>query len=427
MTALGEELAGVDIASARAYEHGIPHERFALLRRRDPVHWHPWAWRGGGFWAVTRHEDVVAVSRDPVTFSSARGHIYLWDLEEDALEARRSIIETDPPDHTRLRRIVSSAFTPRQVREYEAFTRAIAGELLDAAARQGEVDFVEAVSAPLPINVIVSILGIPAEDGPLMVELSNELVEGTAGRELDPHAYGNTTPLRLLPFGSPAAWALFQYGRRIGETRRREPRDDLVTRLVFAEVEGDRLSEAEYANFFQVLVFAGNETTRTAISHGVLALMENPEQQERLHADPTLIPLAVEEIIRWATPVIYFRRTATRDTEIRGVPVTEGDKVVMWYASANFDEAVFDEPLRFDVGRRPNDHVSFGGGGPHFCLGAWLARLEIRVLLEEIVRRGIRFEPAGPPLRVRSNFVNGILELPARVLAGRSTVPGSRP
>ena len=415
MTDTLTDLAGIDIASPEQYQQGFPHEKFALLRRHDPVHWHPWDWEGGGFWAITTLEDVVRVSRDPATFSSARGHIYLWDLEEDALEARRSMLETDPPAHTRLRRIVSSAFTPRKVKDYEAYTRAIASDLLDRAAQREDVDFIEAVSAPLPINVIVSILGIPPEDGPFMVELSDELVQGTTKHELDPHASGNTTPLRLLPFNSPASWALFESGRKIGDERRREPTDDLVSRLVHAEVDGDRLTDAEYANFFQVLVFAGNETTRTAISQGMLAFVEHADEQERLHADPSLVDTAVEEIIRCATPVIYFRRTATRDTEIGGVPIGEGDKVVMWYASANFDEHAFADPLRFDVGRSPNEHVSFGGGGPHFCLGAWLARLEIRVLLEEIIARGLRFEPAGTPQRVPSNFVNGLASLPVRI------------
>ena len=248
---------GIDIASHEAYADGIPHDRFALLREHDPVHWHPWEWETGGFWAITKYDDVVAVSKDSRTFSSAVGHINLWDLEEDAREARRSMLETDPPEHTRLRRIVSSAFTPRQVREYERPTREITLGLLDAAPAAGEVDWVAAVSAPLPINVFVSILGIPDEDAAFMVELSDALVAGTSAEPPDPHAYGNTTPLRLLPFQSPAAHAMFEYGRRIGEERRRSPTDDLVSRLVHAEVDGDRLTDQEYCNFFQVLVFAG--------------------------------------------------------------------------------------------------------------------------------------------------------------------------
>ncbi len=277
------------------------------------------------------------------------------------------------------------------------------------------MDWVAAVSAPLPINVFVSILGIPDEDAAFMVELSDALVAGTSAEPPDPHAYGNTTPLRLLPFQSPAAHAMFEYGRRIGEERRRSPTDDLVSRLVHAEVDGDRLTDQEYCNFFQVLVFAGNETTRTAMSHAILQFGENPDELERLHADPSLVPSAIEEIVRYASPVIHFRRTATRDTEIRGVPIRAGERVVMWYASANFDEEVFPDALRFDVGRQNGESVAFGGGGPHYCLGAFLARLELRVLLEEMIARGIRIELTGPPHRVASNFVAGIHSLPVRL------------
>ena len=272
------------------------------------------------------------------------------------------------------------------------------------------------MAAPLPINVIVSILGISGEDAEMMIELSNHLAEGTSDIPLDPTAYGNTTPLRLLPFNSPASWALFEYARRVGEERRKNPTDDLVSRLVHAEVDGDRLTDAEYTNFFQLMVFAGNETTRTAISQGMLALMENPEQLERLYEDPTLIPTAADELIRWASSILYFRRTAMRDTELRGVPIAKGDKVVMWYISANYDEEVFDDPYRLDVGRVPNDYVAFGGGGPHYCLGAFLARLEMEILLEEILARDIRFELVGPAKRLRSNFVNGIESMPVRVV-----------
>jgi cytochrome P450 len=218
-----------------------------------------------------------------------------------------------------------------------------------------------------------------------------------------------------LPFNSPASWALFEYGRKLGEIRRHDPADDLVSRLVHAEVDGDSLTDQEYTNFFQLLVFAGNETTRSAIAQGMLALMQHPGEQERLHVDPSLSRTATEEIIRWASPVLYFRRTAMRDTELRGVPLREGDKVVMWYCSGNYDEEAFADPYRFDVGREGRETVSFGAAGPHYCLGAWLARLEIRILLEEIVARGLRFELAGEPERIRTNFVNGLHHLPATV------------
>jgi cytochrome P450 len=412
------ELESIDIASQERYLRGVPHDEFRLLREHDPVHWHPWSWSGGGFWALTKHADVVAVSKDAETFSSAEGHIYLWELEPDALEARRSLIETDPPAHSRLRRIVSSAFTPRKVRDYERYTREIASDLLDRAIAAGELDWVAGIAAPLPINVLVSILGVPDEDAPMMIDLSNHLAEGTSDIPLDPTAYGNTTPLRLLPFNSPASWALFEYGRRLGEERRKEPKNDLVTRLVHAEVDGDSLSDAEYTNFFQLMVFAGNETTRTAISQGMLALMGHPDQFERIFARPDVIPSAVEELIRWASPIMYFRRTAMRDTEVRGVPMSKGDKVVLWYISANYDEEVFEEPYRLDLGRDASEQVSFGGGGPHYCLGAFLARLEIRVLLEEMVARGVRFELTDEPKRLRSNFVNGIETMPVRAVRG---------
>jgi cytochrome P450 len=415
-----EELADVDVASPAIYEKGVPHEGLAALREHDPVHWHPWPGKGDGFWLLTKHADVVAAGKDGVTYSSGVGHISLEDREPDALEARRSLIETDAPAHTRLRRIVSSAFTPRKVREYEDYMREIAGRLLDRGMEAGEFDFVTVVSEPLPIQVIVSILGVPADDAELMVELSNELAAATDPDHVpDPVRYPTDVEHRLLPFGSPAAWEIFEYGRRLGEERRRRPTEDLVSRLVHAEVDGERLSDQEYCNFFQLFVFAGNETTRSGISQGMLALMENPEQLDRLYADPSLMPSATEEILRWATPVIMFRRTATRDTEMRGVRIREGDKVALWYISANFDEEVFPDPFRFDLGRAPNDQVSFGGGGPHFCLGAFLARLEIRVLLEEILARNVRFEQTAPHVRLRSNFLNGMKSMPVRAVEAR--------
>lgn len=409
----------IDIADAGVYEQGIPHEAFARLRHHDPVHWHPWDNSRGGFWAVTTKDDLTTVTRDWNTFTSEQ-HVNLWELTPDAQHARRSLIETDGMPHTRLRRLVTQPFTLRKMAEYEDATRAIVDELLDQVleemARAGEVDVVRLLSEPYPIRVIVSILGIPRSDGDFLVHLSNQLVEGTSDREVDPGEYGNTTPLELLPFNSPAAHALFEFGRRLGAERRANPGDDLVSKLITAEVEGDQLTDAEFVNFFQLLVFAGNETTRTAISNGLLAFMQHPEQLDVLREDPSLIPNAVEEVIRWATPVLHMRRTATVDTELHGVPIAAGDWVVIWYASANFDEAAFEAPLTFDV-RRPikPEHVAFGAFGPHHCLGAPLARLEIRLLLEQLVARGIRLEQAGPVQRVRSNFVNGIASLPARL------------
>ena len=420
MTLVLDDLAEVDVASPAIYEQGVPHEALAAIRAHDPVHWHPWPGKGDGFWLLSKHADVVVAGKDAATYSSGIGHISLEDREPDALEARRSLIESDPPGHTRLRKIVSSAFTPRKVRTYEDYTREIAGRLLDRSIESGEFDFVTEISEPLPIQVIVSILGVPERDADLMVELSNELAAATDPDHVpDPVRYPSTIEHRLLPFGSPAAEQIFEYGRRIGEERRANPTEDLVSRLVHAEVDGERLSDQEYTNFFQLFIFAGNETTRTAISQGMLAFMENPGELDRLHDDPSLVPTAVEEVLRWSTPVLMFRRTATRDTEMRGVAIREGDKVALWYVSANFDEEVFADPFRFDVARTPNDQVSFGGGGPHFCLGAFLARLEIRVLLEEILARNVRFEQTGPHVRLRSNFLNGMKSMPVRAVQAR--------
>ncbi len=410
----------VDIASPEIYEReGIPHAEFARLRREEPVYWHEWECSRGGFWAVTTRQEVVTVTRDWRTYSSAE-FTNLFELSPEAQVARRSLIDSDAPEHTRLRRLVTQPFTLRRMTNYDEVTRSITNNLLDEvldAGSDGEtIDVVKRLSEPLPIRVIVTILGVPTADADYMVELSNQLVEGTSHRQLDPNAYGNTTPLELLPFNSPASHALFEYGRDLHAERSKCPADDLVTRLVEAEVDGDRLSDAEFCNFFQLLVFAGNETTRTAISQGIHLLMHNPEQQDRLHADPSLIPTAVEEIIRCAAPVLHMRRTANHDTALRDKAVRAGDWVVMWYASSNFDEAVWADSTHFDVGRAPKpDHTSFGAFGPHHCLGAPLARLEIRVLLEEVVRRGIRFQPAGEPTRVASNFVHGMLQLPGTV------------
>lgn len=404
----------VDVTSPAQYATGIPHDTFAEMRATPGLVWHPY--ESSGFWAATRYDDVKAISMQPKVFSSGIGHTNLWDLEADALEARRSIIDTDAPDHTRLRRLVSKAFAPNSIRAWEETTRSIAGELLDEYVERGGGDWVELVAAPLPIRVILTILGVPMEDADHLVELSNYLVEGTTDRPtLAPDAFGNTTPLRLLPFASPASHALFEYGERMFAARKAEPRDDVVTQLVQAEDAGDRLSHDEFRNLFHVLVFAGNETTRTAITHGAMALAANPGEWARLAAEPSLVDQATEEVLRWATPVLHMRRTAATDTELAGTPIARGDKVVMWYVSANYDDAHFDDPFRFDIGRPDIVHTSFGGGGPHFCLGAFLARMEIKVLLEEMAARGIALEQTGPEVRVPSNFVHGIASVPMAV------------
>jgi cholest-4-en-3-one 26-monooxygenase len=404
-----------DITTPSLYLDGVPHDRLAAIRETSGLTWHPYEdplSKGGGFWAVTRHDDIKEMSKRADVFSSAIGHSNLWDLEADALEARRSIIDSDAPDHTRLRRLVSKAFTPRNIRVWEDTTRQITAELLDEFIAAGGGDFVKMVAAPLPIRVILTILGVPIDDADFLLELSNYLVEGTGDApSLPDDAYGNTTPLRLLPFGSPASHAMYEYAEKIGSERKTAPQEDIVTQLVLAEEDGDRLSAAEYRNFFHVLIFAGNETTRTAMTHGAMAFAENPDQWDRLVADPSLMEKAVDEVIRWATPVLHMRRTAAEDTELAGTPIAKGEKVVMWYAAANRDPEVFDDPFSFDIGREDNPHFAFGGGGPHFCLGAFLARMEIQVLLEEMVARGLGLKMTEPPVHASSNFVHGVLSV----------------
>ncbi|MGA9279641.1 cytochrome P450 [Ilumatobacter sp.] len=400
----------LDIADPQLYLHGIPHERFAQIRATPGLMWHPYG--GNGFWTVSRHDDAREVSRQPELFSSAIGHTNLWDLEADALEARRSLIDTDAPDHTRLRRLTARAFTPKNVKKWESTVREITVELLDDFIEQGGGDWVEMVSAPLPIRVILAMLGVPLTDADYLVELSNYLVEGTGDTQSIPaDAFGNTTELRLLPFNSPASHALFQYGEKMRLERMAEPADDIVTHLAQAEADGDRLSPGEFRNLFHLLVFAGNETTRTALSHGAMAFADHPDQWQAILDDPSSVESATEEVLRWATPVLHMRRTAAVDTELAGTRIAAGDKVVMWYGSTSFDESAHDDPMKFDVRRAANPHDAFGGGGPHHCLGAFLARLEISILIEEMAKRSLRLEQTTEVVRAPSNFVHGVLSV----------------
>jgi cytochrome P450 len=412
-------LTDIDLASHDFFVDAFPHEAFRLLREHDPVHWQPEAPPNHGFWAITKYHDVETVIDDPATYSSERGGVILEEMAPDELDARKSMMETDPPRHTRMRKIASPLFTPRSMREYEGYCRDIARDVLDKALAKGEFDFVLDVAKELPIRVLVRILGVPDEDTDRLIEWGDTMIGNT-----DPEYTSfvidrdDTSDYRLMPFRSPAAADMMNYGHEMAEIRRADPQNDLVTKLVHAEVDGDRLSTRDFDNFFVLLVVAGNETTRNGISHGMQALMDNPDQLRLLQEDPSLIPSAVEEMLRWGSPTIMFRRTATRDTELRGVKIAEGDKVVVWFASADYDEEVFPDPFRFDVRRSPNRHFAFGAGGPHFCLGAPLARLEMRVMFEELLPRVASMEPAGEVSRLRSNFINGIKHMPVRVVSG---------
>jgi cytochrome P450 len=412
-----DDLSRVDLITPELWEEQILHDEFALLRREDPVHWHDEPAPNHGFWAITKHEDVVAVSKNPQVFSSGEGLTMLEEVEPESLEKRRSLIDSDSPLHHHLRRVVSPLFTPKAINAHEAFARATAGRLLDEAVPRGEFDWVLDVAEPLPITVLLNILGVPSEDADRLITLSNQMI-AIDDPDYAPD-YDSLPPgvdPKDLPFGSPASYHVFEYGRQIGEERRVNPTDDLVSRLIHSEVDGDQLTPLEYCNMFQILILAGNETTRTTLTHGMKAFIDNPDQWELLRAQPELMDKAVEEIIRWATPVLYMRRTALEDTELRGREIAKGDKVVMWYMSANYDEDVFADPHAFDITRHPNPHLGFGGGGPHFCLGAWLARLQIRVMFEECLARDLRLESNGSVRRVRSNFVNGVKSMPVRAV-----------
>ena len=415
------DLGSVDLTDPATYVERLPHDYFALLRAECPVYWHSDTPVAQGFWAVTKHEDIITISRDIANYSSAVGFVTLEDLEPDAMALRRSMIETDPPEHTRLRRLVSPLFTPKAIEKYRQSAERVANQLLDHALESESFDWATDVCEPLPIRVFVEIMGIEERDADFLARTANQLVT-VDDPELapPPEAYARARARgfepRLLPFRSPAALDLFDFGRQLAAERRSEPRGDLLTRLVEAEWDGDRLTDSEFVNFFQLLIFAGNETTRTSLQQGMLAFVENPGQLEALRGSPELIPNAVEEVLRWATPIYYFRRTAVNDVELRGIPIRSGDKVVMYYISGNYDEKVFDRPREFNISRELNPNLTFGGGGPHFCLGAWLARMQVAVMLEAFIARGVRLVPASEPRRLRSSFTNGLKSFRVRAV-----------
>ncbi len=370
------------------------------------MHWNPEP-AGRGFWAVTRYEDICAVHRQPEIYSSEAGGTSLEDLGPEHIEARKSMLDMDPPRHDELRAIVNRRFTPRAVRVSEEQIRIVANEVLDLALDKVEFDFVREISSEIPMQVFAEILGVPQSERRRIIEIGDRLL-GNADPE---YAYaGASDTHRHLPFSSPAALEMFEFGRTLAEDRRRHPRDDIMTQLVEAG-----LSQREMDVYFVLLATAGNETTRHTITHGLIALLEHPDQLEKLRDQSDLTATATEEMLRWATAVHHFRRTAVADTELGGKHIASGDKVTTWFTSANRDEAVFDQPDRFDIARTANPHIAFGPPSVHRCLGAHLARLETRITFEELLKRDVHIEMTGPPDRLRSNFFNGIKRLPVRV------------
>jgi cytochrome P450 len=408
----------VDLSDLDLFAKGGPWDAFATLRASDPVHWNEEPAPNHGFWSLTRHADIVAVGRDDTTFSSEIGAVGLEELDPEQLEIRKSMLETDGARHWALRRLLQREFTASSLRGYETFLRGLTATTLDAAFASSEFDFVKSVSADYPIRVLVRLMDVPDEMGDQFIKWSNRLVGNTdpdyADVLLDSE---DSEEFRDLPFRSPAALEVFAYGDQLARERQGSDGSDLVAKLVNQTPEdGVPLSERDYHNYFLLLVAAGNETTRHTLSHTMKALIEHPEAVDQLRENPELLPDAVEEFLRWASPVYHFRRTATTDVELLGKKIREGDKVVMWYASGNRDESVFDEPMRFDITRKPNDHVTFGKGGPHFCLGNQLARLEVRIMIEELLRRGVSLDFNGDVEYVRSNFINGVKRFPVKVV-----------
>jgi len=397
------KVADIDLCDLDCFADGVPHEAFKALRAEAPVHWQKEPDNGPGFWTVTKYRDLITVSKDNRTFSSYQGGTNIFDVAEAELAQIRAImLNMDPPAHSKYRKLVSQVFVPRLIGALEPHVRELTRQIVDKVVARGECDFVADIAAELPLQVIAEFLGVPVEDRKKIFDWSNRLI-----------GFDDPEFQTSMEDGRMAAMEIYMYANHLAEQRRERPQNDIVTRLLEGAVDGERLSEQEFDSFFLLLAIAGNETTRNLISGGILALVEHRDQWDRLRQNPALMPTAVEEMLRWVSPVMHFRRTATRDVELGGQQIKTGQKVVMFYPSANRDEDVFANPETFDIGRTPNEHVAFGIG-EHFCIGSNLARLEIRVIFEELVRRLPDLELAGPVRRLRSNFINGIKTMPIR-------------
>ncbi len=399
----------IDVASHDAYMDGVPFDQFARLRAEAPVFRHRQVEPEqplDGFWIVTRHADCVKVNRQWENFSSQRKGAILTEDRPD-LEFARMLIDLDPPEHARLRQLVSRGFTPKVIKSMDGHFREVANRIIGDAVANGTFDFVTDIAAELPLYAIAQLLGLPQEDRHKVFKWSNAMI-GAA----DPEYQGADD------MAATAMTELYMYANELAEQRKIEPKQDIITTLL--EADGDQqLSEHEFDLFVLLLSVAGNETTRNATAQGMLAFLENPDQWQLLKSDPgKYIDGAVEEVLRYGTPVMQFRRTVTSDMELHGQVIKEGEAIVMYYISANRDADVFTDPDTFDITRSPNPHLAFGGGGPHHCLGVTLARLEMRIMFEVLLDHVHHFELVEPPSRLRSNFIHGIKHLIVKAVPG---------
>jgi cholest-4-en-3-one 26-monooxygenase len=405
------QLSDVNLTDPDLFQRGTPHDQFKLLRREAPVYWHPEP-DGPGFWAVTKYQDLKWVSRNPALFSSARQGTLRQDPSATDLPAIQSImLNMDPPQHRQYRTLVAQAFTPRIIGNMHGRIREMVRDIINGVIEKGECDFVEDVAALLPLEVICEMMGVPQEDRRHIYVLGNKMV----GID-DPDLQTDGNP--IVPGDAMAAFGeMFGYAGKLWTIAHEQPSDNLATALVRAELDGRKLDEMEFNFFFLLLLIAGNETTRTVTSNGMIALLDHPDQLRALEEDPSLVPSAVEEILRFAPAVHTFRRTATQASELRGQEIRPNDKLMLWYPSANRDEDVFADPDTFNIRRSPNEHVAFGFG-EHYCLGANLARLELQEVFRGIAMRFRDMERTAEPRRLRSCFINGVKEMQVRFRPG---------
>jgi cholest-4-en-3-one 26-monooxygenase len=397
----GIDFSTIDLTASKNFVSEVPHEWFAFLRKNAPVWWHEEV-DGPGFWAVTGYDECTTVNRDYEHFSSNKKATYIWELEEEILAQQQLVmLNMDPPLHTRYRRLVNKGFTPKMVNQLHDRIHAAADHIIDQVIEQGTADFVTDIAAELPLVVIAELLGVPNEDRHKMFDWSNRMV----GNE-DPE-YQYTADIAQV-----ASMELYAYASQLFAQKRADPHDDLMSVLTGVEVEGEQLSDFELELFFLLLTVAGNETTRNLISGAMAAFFDNPDQWDLLRNDRSLLPGATEEMLRYVTPVMNFRRQATSEFELGGQTIKADDKVVFFHVSANRDEKIFDDPNRFDITRDPNPHMAFGAGGPHFCLGANLARMEIRVMFEHLLDRIPDIRLDGEVQRLQSQFINGVKHIP---------------